>query len=78
MNEIERIKEVMTIIKTEHMCSDMDGDCTEQGRVELSSKMIDGKKMFSKYQWTLKVGGYMEGVINYIVGGVLLAGVLWR
>lgn len=29
---IERIQEVMTIIKTQHMCKDIDGECTEEDR----------------------------------------------
>ena len=29
---IERIQEVMTIIRTQHMCKDMDGECTEEDR----------------------------------------------
>ena len=29
---IERIQEVMTIIKTQHMCKDMDGECTTEDR----------------------------------------------
>ena len=28
----ERIQEVMTIIRTQHMCKDMDGECTEEDR----------------------------------------------
>lgn len=29
---IERIQEVMTIIRTQHMCKDMDGECTTEDR----------------------------------------------
>lgn len=29
---VERIQEVMTIIRTQHMCKDMDGECTEKDR----------------------------------------------
>ena len=29
---IERIQEVMTIIRTQHMCKDMDGECAEEDR----------------------------------------------
>ena len=29
---IERIQEVMTIIRTQHMCKDIDGECTEEDR----------------------------------------------
>ena len=29
---VERIQEVMTIIRTQHMCKDMDGECTEEDR----------------------------------------------
>lgn len=29
---IERIQEVMTIVRTQHMCKDMDGECTEEDR----------------------------------------------
>lgn len=29
---IERIQEIMTIIRTQHMCKDMDGECTEEDR----------------------------------------------
>lgn len=28
----ERIQEVMTIIRTQHMCKDMDGECTTEDR----------------------------------------------
>ena len=29
---IERIQDVMTIIRTQHMCKDMDGECTTEDR----------------------------------------------
>lgn len=29
---IERIQEVMTIVRTQHMCKDMDGECTTEDR----------------------------------------------
>ena len=29
---IERIQDVMTIIRTQHMCKDMDGECTAEDR----------------------------------------------
>ena len=29
---VERIQEVMTIIRTQHMCKDMDGECTTEDR----------------------------------------------
>ena len=29
---IERIQEVMTIIRTQHMCKDIDGECTAEDR----------------------------------------------
>ena len=29
---IERIQEVLTIIRTQHMCKDMDGECTTEDR----------------------------------------------
>ena len=29
---INRIQEVMTIIRTQHMCKDMDGECTTEDR----------------------------------------------
>ena len=29
---IERIQEVMTILRTQHMCKDMDGECTTEDR----------------------------------------------
>lgn len=29
---INRIQEVMTIIRTQHMCKDMDGECAEEDR----------------------------------------------
>ena len=29
---VERIQEVMTIIRTQHMCKDMDGECAEEDR----------------------------------------------
>ena len=29
---IERIKEVMTIVRTQHMCEDIDGECTAEDR----------------------------------------------
>ena len=38
MNEIERIEEVMQIIKTNHMCQDIDGDCTEQDRIDYRAR----------------------------------------
>jgi hypothetical protein len=34
MNEIERIEEVMQIVKTKHMMEDMDGDTTRQDRLD--------------------------------------------
>lgn len=55
---IERIQEVMTIIKTQHMCKDMDGECTTEDR-ETYIQRFEALRMAIEALQEPQVGGWI-------------------
>ena len=55
---IERIQEVMTIIRTQHMCKDMDGECTTEDR-ETYIQRFEALKMAIEALQEPQVGGWI-------------------
>ena len=55
---IERIQEVMTIIRTQHMCKDMDGECTTEDR-ETYIQRFEALRMAIEALQEPQVGGWI-------------------
>ena len=55
---IERIQEVMTIIRTQHMCKDMDGECTTEDR-ETYIQRFEALRMAIEALQEPNVGGWI-------------------
>ena len=55
---IERIQEVMTIIRTQHMCKDIDGECTTEGR-ETYIQRFEALRMAIEALQESQVGGWI-------------------
>ena len=55
---IERIQEVMTIIRTQHMCKDMDGECTREDR-ETYIQRFEALRMAIEALQEPQVGGWI-------------------
>ena len=54
----ERIQEVMTIIRTQHMCKDMDGECTTEDR-ETYIQRFEALRMAIEALQEPQVGGWI-------------------
>ena len=55
---IERIQEVMTIIRTQHMCEDIDGECTTEDR-ETYIQRFEALRMAIEALQEPQVGGWI-------------------
>ena len=55
---VERIQEVMTIIRTQHMCKDMDGECTTEDR-ETYIQRFEALRMAIEALQEPQVGGWI-------------------
>ena len=55
---IERIQEVMTIIRTQHMCEDIDGECTAEDR-ETYIQRFEALRMAIEALREPQVGGWI-------------------
>lgn len=55
---IERIQEVMTIIRTQHMCKDMEGECTTEDR-ETYIQRFEALRMAIEALQEPQVGGWI-------------------